>query len=354
MKRRAAHCIISIFFLTSSTLFFACGGPYQGAACEVTDDCHSEHQNVPGTICVDEVCECWEPGKVVCCARGEREPGCILECRSCDECGEDRPAECEGVPEPPGGCESDAECPGPPDARCGAGRCVEGACEVEITVGPLGSQLRGDCKQDECTKDGRVVNVAAYDIYNDGNECTNDLCDYDTPVNAQLTGVLCPVSGAGRCHEGQCVECIDSDPTMPCPNGLVCDGTLCVRDHCVNNRHDPGLGETDYNCGGPCKPCPMGFDCATGDDCLEGVCDSGICRAPTCADGAKNGVETGVDCGAPCPRCAPEGGCKTGADCTSGVCWAGACEAPACTDGMKNGGERGVDCGGECDAECPG
>ncbi|WP_437315587.1 hypothetical protein [Sorangium sp. So ce385] len=75
----------------------------------------------------------------------------------------------------------------------------------------------------------------------------------------------------------------------------------------MNDRHDPGLGETDYNGRGPCKPCPVGFDCETVDDCLEGVCDSGICRAPTCTDGVKNGVETGVDCGAPCPRCAPEG-----------------------------------------------
>ena len=43
--------------------------------------------------------------------------------------------------------------------------------------------------------------------------------------------------------------------------------------------------------------------------------------APTCADGVKNGTETGVDCGgASCPRCVAGQGCGKGSDCVSGVC----------------------------------
>ncbi|AUX23846.1 hypothetical protein SOCEGT47_043760 [Sorangium cellulosum] len=349
------HCAAGFLTLLSAALFFACGdGPYQGGRCATTDHCQSEDQNVPGTICVDEHCVCGEPGKVICCARGEEEPSCFLECRECSECAEGT-LECSGYPEPSGGCESDAECPGPPDPRCGAGRCVDGACEVEITRGPIASQRRGDCKVEECTADGRVVSVAAYDAYDDGNQCTLDVCEIDRPRNLVLEDVTCPDSGGGRCHAGECLQCYGGDRDM-CPAGLACDGVWCVPLHCVNGVRDAGLGETGFDCGGPCRPCQPSERCAAATDCVSGVCTNGSCQIPTCSDNVKNGTETGIDCGAPsCPRCAPGRGCKTGADCTSGVCWRGLCEPPTCSDGVKNGDEAGVDCGGEgCSADCPG
>ncbi|HSO00165.1 MAG TPA: hypothetical protein VLS89_17855 [Candidatus Nanopelagicales bacterium] len=68
-----------------------------------------------------------------------------------------------------------------------------------------------------------------------------------------------------------------------------------------------------------------------------------------------NNAETGVDCGAPssCPLCGPGQRCVTGADCSSGVCWAGVCEAPSCFDGVRNGEEAGTDCGPVCSVPCP-
>ncbi|XYH99711.1 hypothetical protein ACMHYB_08100 [Sorangium sp. So ce1128] len=107
-------------------------------------------------------------------------------CRPCDECAEGT-VECSGVIDPSERCEGDAECPGLPDPRCGAGRCEEGRCVVDIKPGRLGSQLHGDWKQDECTEEGDVVSVPAYDVYNDGNQSTNDLCDYDRSLNARAT-----------------------------------------------------------------------------------------------------------------------------------------------------------------------
>ncbi|WP_437720106.1 hypothetical protein [Sorangium sp. So ce861] len=356
MGRPIAHCAVASIFLISSASFFACGeGTYQGGTCATTDHCQSDDQNVPGTVCLDGHCECGEPGKVICCARGEEEPDCFLACRRCDECAENT-AECSGVPVPPGGCESDAECAGPPDPRCGVGRCVDGACEVEIWRGPIASQRRGDCKDEECTAEGRVVSVPAYDVYDDGNQCTLDICEVDKPRHLVLEDVTCPASGAGRCHEGACVQCFAEDPTLLCPSGLACDGIWCVPGHCVNGAREAGLGETGFNCGGPCRPCPQSERCGAATDCMSGVCTNGSCMIPTCSDGVKNGDESGVDCGTTsCPRCPPGRGCRTGADCTSGVCWSGACEAPTCSDGVKNGDEAGVDCGGEeCAGPCPG
>jgi hypothetical protein len=365
MGRPIAPWFVGFILLIGPATFFACGDvPYMGGDCAVTDDCESDHQYVPGTVCVDERCVCGDPGKVICCARGEegsrgeQDPDCFKACLTCDECAEgteEGTEKCSGVPVPPVGCESDAECPGPPDPRCGAGRCVDGACAVEIHEGPIASQLRGDCKIEECTADGRVVGVPAQDIYDDGNQCTLDVCDVDGPQHLLLNEVTCPASGEGRCHDGACVQCVATDASLRCPGGRACDGVWCVPEHCVNDAQDAGLGETGFNCGGPCRPCQAGDRCRVASDCMSGVCTNESCMIPNCSDGVKNGLESGVDCGKLfCPRCEPGGGCQTGADCKSGVCWAGACEAPTCTDGVKNGDEAGVDCGGEgCAAPCP-
>ncbi|WP_437303490.1 hypothetical protein [Sorangium sp. So ce388] len=168
----------------------------------------------------------------------------------------------------------------------------------------------------------------------------------------------------GTCRDNQCV-CADAAHHICCDAGdtredcyqrcLPCE--LC-RDrpptcppHCGNSVTDRTLGETARDCGGPCGRCDLGERCASGADCNTGVCEMGVCKAPTCGDGVKNDSESGVDCGAPsCPLCPAGEGCRSGEDCASGVCWAGACEAPSCTDGIRNGGEKDIDCGGACPA----
>ncbi|AUX49130.1 uncharacterized protein SOCE26_106750 [Sorangium cellulosum] len=70
--------------------------------------------------------------------------GCLRECFPCDERAAGTPG-CEKE------CRSDAARPGPPSPRCGTGRCVDALCEVEINGGILWSQVRGDCRQLECT-----------------------------------------------------------------------------------------------------------------------------------------------------------------------------------------------------------
>ena len=97
---------------------------------------------------------------------------------------------------------------------------------------------------------------------------------------------------------------------------------------------------------------------ADAGNCATATC---TCQAPSCADGVKNGTETGVDCGGTCPnKCVDAVGCLSGDDCVSGVCGGVAgqdggkgstCQAPSCTDGVKNGTETAVDCGSN--AKCP-
>ncbi|NUQ73069.1 MAG: hypothetical protein HUU21_05895 [Polyangiaceae bacterium] len=218
----------------------------------------------------------------------------------------------------------------------------------------LDSQLPGDCKHLWCDGQGHIVAIDdAGDIYNDGAECTVDVCEEGAPTTVPyLNSAVCPESGNGICHNNACVECIND--MVPCAAGLACDGGTCVSAHCVNNQWEQALGETAMDCGGPCLPCENGSACKVNADCQDNVCKAGQCQTPTCSDGVRNDNETGIDCGGPpsCPRCPTGQGCKLGSDCESGVCWAGTCEPPKCTDAIKNGDETDWDCGGSC-PPCP-
>lgn len=316
--------------------------------CDDLRDC-ADH---PGTICLNGMCVC----------EGYYDEVCNGVCMPVEECGSGA-GSTGGVGgtggEGGGGtaskCTTAAECPQPGDLRCGEATCMDGVCSLKVKpLGPLASQVKGDCKYVWCDGQGnRVEFLEATDFYNDGAQCITNTCQGSEQISIPVPdGDTCPETGTGVCHQGQCVACIDDK--VACGGGLVCDGVLCVTPNCVNNQWDPGAGEMAKDCGGPCQACGTGDPCKVGTDCIHKVCANGICQAPTCADGARNDNETGIDCGGPpnCPRCPSGQGCKLPSDCLSGVCWAGECEAPSCTDGIMNGDESGEDCGDPCKA-CP-
>jgi photosystem II stability/assembly factor-like uncharacterized protein len=115
--------------------------------------------------------------------------------------------------------------------------------------------------------------------------------------------------------------------------------------------------ETDVDCGGSCTACALGRACATGADCQSKRCSSqSVCIAASCSDGIQDGDETGVDCGGSCAPCnqAPVGqSCHASSECQTGLCSANVCRAASCADGVKNGNETGVDCGGGTCPACP-
>ena len=102
--------------------------------------------------------------------------------------------------------------------------------------------------------------------------------------------------------------------------------------------------ESDTDCGGSCPPCGFGMRCVVGADCRGGNCVTSSangafrdrsCGLPLpCADGKRNGDETGVDCGgATCGRCDNGAACLASDDCLSGVCTNGSCVAGLCARG---------------------
>ena len=241
-------------------------------------------------------------------------------------------------------CVDAADCPQPPDSRCGYAACDQGQCLLVVKPGPAESQKRGDCRQVVCDGAGDADEKEdSSDIYNDGSPCTFDSCEGGFPKNETLPDEMtCPEVGAGVCFGGTCVQCIDGKTDCP-TQGDICDNFYCSPPGCVG-----------ASCGGMCKPCPPLKTCAIPQDCIDRVCINGKCALPTCQDGEKNGEETGVDCGAPsCGKlCADGEGCKLTGDCVSGVCWGAVCQAPSCKDGVQNGDEIGMDCGGSCQLPC--
>jgi hypothetical protein len=331
-------------------------------------ECYSDQGCPPTMRCIENRCSCDDDRLKRCCSKFESALGCTPICRFENECrrglGEGSAVSGDevggaggaggiGGSSTTGGaggaseveCEVDADCAQPADKRCGAGTCVGGRCDLSIQVGPIESQVYGDCQRLDCDLEGKVLQLDdPSDFYGDGRECTVDFCQGATPSNMALPdGSACPDSGQGYCSEGACVECIDeiasaSDCKSP---GLVCRFRWCVP---TNQCPD------DTFCGGLCVPCEVGFGCGSDEDCLSNNCSSGgMCELPVCDDGRKNNAETGVDCGGPtCVRCSAGAGCLKPSDCSSDVCKQGVCEAPTCVDGKENGAETGIDCGGSC------
>jgi hypothetical protein len=262
-----------------------------------------------------------------------------------------------GGPLPGSPCASDEECPGPPDARCGAGRCNSGVCEIDLFVGDvIKNQFPGDCKVNVCWADGVVREITdPNDLPLDGNTCTSDTCHSDTPMREALpNGLPCPGKDSGICIVGKCQECAIGFE-FTCSTGFKCDVDQCIPMTCADFMQNGN--ETSVDCGGPdCKPCEAGLACTDDSDCVSDVCLGLVCQESTNTDGKKNDSETGIDCGypeAPKHMCEDGQGCASSADCKSFVCYLGVCQAPTCTDATQNGAETGTDCGAAPCEPCP-
>jgi hypothetical protein len=256
---------------------------------------------------------------------------------------------------------SDADCTAPATI-CGEPFCVNGHCGFKSTKpnGNTSSQVYGDCHTVKC-ENGLVVNaVDDTDVYDDANDCTEDLCASGVPTNMPRPGGFVCGGGTKVC-DGQvaCVACVSNDD---CTDPMPCHDNRCVPTTCFDSMKTLANGETDTDCGGPtCKPCSENKLCFSETDCVSGLCEipmGGValkCTLASCTDNFPNGTETAKDCGGPdCAKKCPAGdACNVPGDCTSGVCMGGKCIAAKCSDGVKNGNEVGIDCGNGC-PDCPG
>lgn len=259
-----------------------------------------------------------------------------------------------------GGCTKAEDCTGQTTV-CGEPACFNGHCGLKVLhTGNTNSQVYGDCHDAVCDNAKPDTAVNDTDVYDDANDCTEDLCTGGVPSNLpRAAGDPCSMGGGKVCDgKGACVACTSNSD---CSSDLtVCHDNRCVPLSCFNGVLN--VGETDVDCGGvTCKPCANNSLCLAETDCESGVCEKPggqnmfRCTTPSCTDTVKNGKETAKDCGGPdCTnKCAANDACSVPGDCKSGVCVSGKCVTPSCSDGVKNGNEQGIDCGANCDS-CPG
>ncbi len=247
-----------------------------------------------------------------------------------------------------------------PSTICGEPACVNGVCWFKnAQEGKTPSQVYGDCHDSTCHLAQPASEVNDADVYDDANDCTEDLCANGVPSNMpRPAGVACSNNGAGKVCDGKgaCVGCTSN---TDCTEPLVCHEGACVPLTCFDTMSTPAAGETDIDCGGKlCAPCADTKICSADTDCQSGICRkpagqlTSKCIPAACDDKVKNGKETAKDCGGPAckDRCSPGDTCLVPGDCISGVCVGGQCKAATCTDGVKNANETGIDCGANCPA----
>ena len=252
------------------------------------------------------------------------------------------------------------------DVDCGGvcGLCTGSQCETNDWCASRVCDtvcLAPSC--DDGVKNGNEVNIdcggackpCADEACSSSGECASEVClegkcqaitCHDGVQNGRETGTDCG---------GSCGNCGGDF----CTGNTQCASNLCMNYVCTESACNDGLrngDEENVDCGGHCGRC-AGSECNSSTQCSSARCADGLCAAPRCDDDIKNGYETAVDCGggAPvdgvtCRRCDAGRACQRGADCTSGVCGDGICRAPTCTDGQRNGTELATDCGGECPA----
>jgi hypothetical protein len=240
---------------------------YDGRWCNGVDSCTSQgyciHEFPTGNRCenrTDNRLSCDEPDET-----------CRV-CNSNNDCDDGNPCtddSCYGIFEA-------RWCSNQPDyslngSSCtttsGTGTCSNGECDIENPANPVLKSIQFPTLQ--CTSD---------DECNDGNVCTDDICDIETGI------------------------CIKTANTASCSDHLWCTGTdTCSNESCSNHQYPSGNpcpsgescveGASSYTCEGGCDPgcgsreCgpdPNGCNTTCGSGCTgDQVCNDGVCEDPS-------------------------------------------------------------------------
>jgi hypothetical protein len=187
-------------------------------------------------------------------------------------------------------------------------RCLEGVCVGTILSGDDGNS----CTEDLCDVVLGIVHRPLPDgsWCTDGNPCTID----DACLNVVCVGT--PTTGSS-CDDGNCCTVGDVCSAGACAGTLMScdDANPCTEDFCL-----PTICVCAYVLRPDGAACDDGNPCSIGEACIGGVCQ-GI---PKCVDGRTCtddlcDPQTG-GCLYPV-NCPPGQGCDAGGACAPGLCW---------------------------------
>ena len=231
----------------------------------------------------------------------------------------------------------------------------------------------GDCNDSICTLGEEVMVANDSQLPDDGQPCTDDLCNQGVPEHPPLA-IGSPCSGVGReqlCNAlGDCVECNGSPDCAPLepidtpdceslacspegvcsrdfqPAGTPLNATLQVAGDCKARVCD-GMGDEDVNPATDISDLPL--------DALE--CTDDVCTGPVPSNPFKpidTPCGTSLVCNAvgQCIGCNSDNNCDVDTDCTDWSCNLGtsACEPAFAAAGTPTSNQTAQDCQQEvCD-----
>ncbi|MFO0546826.1 MAG: hypothetical protein U0271_00495 [Polyangiaceae bacterium] len=258
-------------------------------------------------------------------------------------------------------CNDDNPCT---DDVCDAqtGECLFPAATV-VTL----PQTDGDCKDAICSGTTLSSTPNTSDLPDDdGNPCTNDICDNDTPRHPAADDGT-PCNGSGSCLAGVCETCLND---AQCGTDTQCADFTCNAQNKCEVAYSPGTvisGDTDGNCLAiQCEdgnPQPVELPLSTDND------DGNPCTADSCnGTTPEHAALTNMACSNPangqcnaqgvCVDCTTSAGCAAGDECDTGtsscvdcLTTAGGCSGSnqcnttthTCVDCVDNNGCSGTD-----------
>lgn len=272
-----------------------------GKACLADKGCASGHCD--GAVCVATACE----DKRL--SPGEAEIDCGAACATKCEVGK--------------ACKLPADCA---SAYCDGSKCVATACEDnKLSAGETDTDCGGTCAKTCGLKQGCKVGGDCASAVCNGSVCVAGSC-WDGKKTDNEGDVDCGGACEAKCSTG--AKCVKGDD---CASKVCSAGGACVLTHC-----DDGLlsgDETAIDCGGSCKTkCLLSKGCKADGDCFSGACavSSQVCVSSACYDQQLNKGETDVDCGGPCKPCAVGQKCSQEADCNSEACQGQPADGESC------------------------
>jgi hypothetical protein len=234
-------------------------------------------------------------------------------------------------------CLTASTCPGT-DTECHTRTCINGACGVSNTAGGTVTQAQTprDCKRIECNGNGGTFTVPdVTDLPVDGNACTSDVCNGDTPANPPITaGTSC--GGTSVCDgAGTCVGCLTA---ATCPGtDTECHTRTCSAAHACGITNAAAGKLLAIQTTGDCRKnqCDGAGNTQTVNDDTDLPIDGNVCTKDLCTSGAPSNPlqPVGTTCGTNlmCNGAGQCVGCITVADCPGSDT---ACQTRACTGGQ--------------------